>query len=128
MLGEHERVLAAEIARRLLGLGVVAQPHERRGPAAEQGQAVLAQVPEQERQRHPARSHAPASRSRCGRVISSAPAMITAGAVAGLAVTWTVSHWTASAVSISPRALRAAGSRARQVYQAGGGGGGRTGA
>ena len=32
------------------------------------------------------------------------------------------------AVSISPRALRAAGSRARQVYQAGAGGGDRTGA
>src|SRR5690349_23239752 len=86
-------------------------------------------------------SHAPASRSRWGRVISSAPATITAGvepaladpaladpvladpvlANTGLADTWTVSHWTARAVSISPRALRAAGSRARQVYQAGAG-------
>src|SRR5689334_15016304 len=88
-------------------------------------------------------SHAPARRSRCGRVISSAPATITAGVAAvladpvlantglantGLADTWTVSHWTARAVSISPRALRAAGSRARQVYQAGVGGGDRTGA
>src|ERR1017187_2319670 len=53
--------------------------------------------------------------SRCGRVISSAPAMITAGADARLADTWTVSHWMASAVSISARALRAPVSRARQV-------------
>jgi hypothetical protein len=52
-------------------------------------------------------------------VTSSAPATMTAGVVAVLRVTQTVSHWTVSAVISSVRALRAPGSSARQVHQAG---------
>lgn len=53
--------------------------------------------------------------------MSSGSARITAGVVAVLPVTWTVSHWMTSAVSTSFLALIADGDTARQVYHAGGG-------
>ena len=49
--GQDERVVPADERSGLLGLVVVAEPHERGGAAADHGDRVVAQVPEQQRQR-----------------------------------------------------------------------------
>ena len=81
--GDDEGVPAAEVGGRVVGFGVVAQPHERGTPPPSRLAASSRRCRNISVSGTPRRSHASARRSRCGRVMASAPAMITAGAVRG---------------------------------------------